>query len=87
MFQVVQEYERAVIFRLGRLLHGGSRGPGKTGITYYVRIINVRCHRRVLLSRKLNVLSGFTSVMKTLRTNTLTQPMTTQPVYTIQNWS
>ncbi|KAK3893439.1 hypothetical protein Pcinc_002739, partial [Petrolisthes cinctipes] len=25
---VVQEYERAVIFRLGRLLHGGSRGPG-----------------------------------------------------------
>ena len=27
--QVVQEYERAVIFRLGRLLHGGSRGPGK----------------------------------------------------------
>ena len=29
-FKVVQEYERAVIFRLGRLLHGGSRGPGKT---------------------------------------------------------
>ena len=28
-FKVVQEYERAVIFRLGRLLHGGSRGPGK----------------------------------------------------------
>lgn len=28
-FQVVQEYERAVIFRLGRLLAGGSRGPGK----------------------------------------------------------
>ena len=28
LFQVVQEYERAVIFRLGRLLHGGSRGPG-----------------------------------------------------------
>ena len=27
--KVVQEYERAVIFRLGRLLHGGSRGPGK----------------------------------------------------------
>jgi len=26
--QVVQEYERAVIFRLGRLLSGGSRGPG-----------------------------------------------------------
>lgn len=26
--QVVQEYERAVIFRLGRLLKGGARGPG-----------------------------------------------------------
>ena len=27
-FQVVQEYERAVIFRLGRLLSGGAKGPG-----------------------------------------------------------
>lgn len=27
-FQVVQEYERAVIFRLGRLRKGGARGPG-----------------------------------------------------------
>ncbi|GAV00405.1 hypothetical protein RvY_11257 [Ramazzottius varieornatus] len=27
-FKVVQEYERAVIFRLGRLRHGGSKGPG-----------------------------------------------------------
>ena len=27
--QVVQEYERAVIFRLGRLLPGGAKGPGK----------------------------------------------------------
>ena len=27
-FQVVQEYERAVIFRLGRLLKGGAKGPG-----------------------------------------------------------
>ena len=26
--QVVQEYERAVIFRLGRLLSGGASGPG-----------------------------------------------------------
>ena len=26
--QVVQEYERAVIFRLGRLLKGGAKGPG-----------------------------------------------------------
>jgi len=26
---VVQEYERAVIFRLGRLLPVGAKGPGK----------------------------------------------------------
>ena len=26
--QVVQEYERAVVFRLGRLRSGGARGPG-----------------------------------------------------------
>lgn len=28
LFQVVQEFERAVIFRLGRLRKGGARGPG-----------------------------------------------------------
>ena len=26
---MVQEYERAVIFRLGRLLNGGAKGPGE----------------------------------------------------------
>lgn len=26
---MVQEYERAVIFRLGRLMQGGAKGPGK----------------------------------------------------------
>uniref|UniRef100_A0A914CFT9 Uncharacterized protein n=1 Tax=Acrobeloides nanus TaxID=290746 RepID=A0A914CFT9_9BILA len=26
--KVVQEYERAVIFRLGRLMPGGAKGPG-----------------------------------------------------------
>ena len=26
--QVVQEYERAVIFRLGRIAPGGAKGPG-----------------------------------------------------------
>ena len=26
--KVVQEYERVVIFRLGRLVTGGARGPG-----------------------------------------------------------
>ena len=29
IIQVVQEYERAVIFRLGRLLSGGAKGPGE----------------------------------------------------------
>jgi len=29
VIKVVQEYERAVIFRLGRLLSGGARGPGQ----------------------------------------------------------
>jgi len=28
VIKVVQEYERAVIFRLGRLMPGGARGPG-----------------------------------------------------------
>lgn len=28
IFKVVQEYERAVIFRLGRLMQGGAKGPG-----------------------------------------------------------
>ena len=27
-WSIVQEYERAVIFRLGRLVKGGARGPG-----------------------------------------------------------
>lgn len=26
--KMVQEYERAVIFRLGRIIHGGAKGPG-----------------------------------------------------------
>ncbi|XP_059824997.1 stomatin-like isoform X2 [Hypanus sabinus] len=26
--KTVQEYERAVVFRLGRILHGGAKGPG-----------------------------------------------------------
>lgn len=31
--QVVQEYERAVIFRLGRLLQRGAKGPGEMSTT------------------------------------------------------
>ena len=33
-WQVVQEYERAVIFRLGRLLPGGAKGPGATHLVH-----------------------------------------------------
>lgn len=36
--QVVQEYERAVIFRLGRLLPGGARGPGKYSMRMLLHI-------------------------------------------------
>jgi len=28
VMQIVQEYERAVIFRLGRIAAGGAKGPG-----------------------------------------------------------
>ena len=34
----MQEYERAVIFRLGRLLTGGARGPGVFFINPFVDI-------------------------------------------------
>jgi hypothetical protein len=27
--KIINEYERAVIFRLGRLIPGGARGPGR----------------------------------------------------------
>ena len=33
-FQVVQEYERAVIFRLGRVVSGGAKGPGMTLLVF-----------------------------------------------------
>lgn len=37
--QVVQEYERAVIFRLGRLRPGGAKGPGVFTIINFVIVI------------------------------------------------
>ena len=40
-FQVVQEYERAVIFRLGRLLSGGSKGPGNMFVSHLGNIFIV----------------------------------------------
>lgn len=39
---MVQEYERAVIFRLGRVLSGGAKGPGKLTQTFnYILIRDV----------------------------------------------
>jgi hypothetical protein len=32
--KVVQEYERAVVFRLGRLIGGGAKGPGDTNCCF-----------------------------------------------------
>lgn len=36
--KVVQEYERAVIFRLGRIMSGGAKGPGETIHIFYLFI-------------------------------------------------
>lgn len=35
VIKIVQEYERAVIFRLGRLLPGGAKGPGENYGPFY----------------------------------------------------
>ena len=39
---MVQEYERAVIFRLGRLLPGGAKGPGKNrkNVIFFYKIFS-----------------------------------------------
>ena len=39
---MVQEYERAVIFRIGRLLPGGAKGPGMTRYSA-VLVLILRC--------------------------------------------
>lgn len=38
--KVVQEYERAVIFRLGRLMQGGAKGPGMYLVNPKVKYTN-----------------------------------------------
>ena len=43
---MVQEYERAVIFRLGRLPAGGSKGPGT-----YIHATNRIIDPKTVLSR------------------------------------
>ncbi|KAL3198412.1 hypothetical protein MRX96_014236 [Rhipicephalus microplus] len=39
--KIVQEYERAVIFRLGRLVQGGAKGPGKLFTDSYAYIFTI----------------------------------------------
>ena len=49
--QIVKEYERAVVFRLGRLRSGGAKGPGLMLVMPCIdsyRCIDLRC--RVLLN-------------------------------------
>ena len=53
---MVQEYERAVIFRLGRLQPGGAKGPGITittfltiTITITIIILNKLDHNKLFL--------------------------------------
>ena len=33
--QIVKEYERAIIFRLGRILRGGAKGPGQKPLLFF----------------------------------------------------
>ena len=52
--QVVQEYERAVIFRLGRLRSGGAKGPGLffilPCIDTYRSLDNLKCSQNLYIS-------------------------------------
>ena len=80
-FQVVQEYERAVIFRLGRLLAGGSKGPGmqKTYTIFFytvaIKVMNTILKTRPLPSGIFFVLPCIESYQKVdLRTITLSVP-------------
>ena len=44
--QIVKEYERAVVFRLGRLRSGGAKGPGLMLVMPCIdsyRCIDLRC--------------------------------------------
>ena len=60
--KVVQEYERAVIFRLGRLLTGGARGPGVFFIIPCVDIyekIDMRSQTFEIPPQEVSLLSKF----------------------------
>lgn len=49
--QIVQEYERAVIFRLGRILPGGARGPGEIIQTSYMTALTSLTRNFILLQQ------------------------------------
>ena len=55
-----QEYERAVIFRLGRLLVGGARGPGVFFILPCVDTyekVDMRTHNYEIPPQEVNIFS------------------------------
>ena len=45
---MVKEYERAVIFRLGRIKKGGAQGPGDLFEKRRHTFIRSRCHKKVV---------------------------------------
>ena len=60
--EIFQEYERAVIFRLGRLLSGGARGPGVFFIIPCVDVyekIDMRTCTYEIPPQEVNISSNF----------------------------
>lgn len=61
ILKVVQEYERAVIFRVGRLLSGGSKGPGNIGfllISIYSSLF-LRNQRIFIITEEKNIIGKY----------------------------
>lgn len=61
ILKVVQEYERAVIFRVGRLLSGGSKGPGNIGfllISIYSSLF-LRNQRIFIITEEKNIIAKY----------------------------
>lgn len=61
VLKVVQEYERAVIFRVGRLLSGGSKGPGNIGfllISIYSSLF-LRNQRIFIITEEKNIIAKY----------------------------
>ena len=59
--QIVKEYERAVVFRLGRLRSGGAKGPGLMLVMPCIdsyRCIDLRCRALLLTALVTGILSN-----------------------------